>query len=338
MKKRIALICLVLIGMMMITAAAYASGTIEASDYTVHKGNNNAVLNVRITVDGHVSEVVPWVFGETEAQLRVLMQGAHVGSCKEGKLDGKYARKVVFEKVDEQCSEAVIDFASMLRVEECRTEIRQANGKSIVILTIRLDTSGDEVRSIKGKTILVDAGHGGPDCGAIGASGVYEKDITLAVATELRKQLMAEGANVVMTRTTDRNVSWVLSTKEDKAELAARVAVAEGAQADIFVSIHLNSFTSPDIGGVETFYCQGSFAGERLAYLVQKSLMDQFDLQDRGVKTAKFYVLRHSTMPTILTELAFISNPREEQLLVSPEAQVQFASAILKGLKEYFST
>lgn len=338
MKKRIALIALMLIGMLMITAAAHAGGMIEASDYTVHEGDHNAVITVKITVDGQVSEVVPWVFGETEPQLRVLMLGAHVGTCREGRLDGRYAPKVVFEKVDEQCSEAVIDFASMLRVEECRTEVQQTNGKSIVILTIRLDTSGNEARSIKGKTILVDAGHGGPDCGAIGASGVYEKDVTLAVATELRKQLIAEGANVVMTRTTDRNVSWVLSTEEDRAELAARVAVAEGAQADVFVSIHLNSFTTPDIGGVETFYCQGSFAGERLAYLVQKSLMQQFDLQDRGVKTAKFYVLRHSTMPTILTELAFISNPREEQLLISPEAQVQFASAILAGLKEYFST
>lgn len=338
MKTRIALIALMLIGMLMITAAAHAGGMIESSDYTVHEGNHNAVLTVKITVDGQVSEVVPWVFGETEPQLRVLMLGAHVGACREGRLDGRYATKVVFEKVDEQCSEAVIDFASMLRVEECRTEVQQTNGKSIVILTIRLDTSGNEARSIKGKTILVDAGHGGPDCGAIGASGVYEKDVTLAVATELRKQLIAEGANVVMTRTTDRNVSWVLSTEEDRAELAARVAVAEGAQADVFVSIHLNSFTTPDIGGVETFYCQGSFAGERLAYLVQKSLMQQFDLQDRGVKTAKFYVLRHSTMPTILTELAFISNPREEQLLISPEAQVQFASAILAGLKEYFST
>ena len=330
------MVCLMIIGMMLVAAAASAA-VIETSDYTVRSGNNSAVMNVMITLDGKVTEVVPCVVGETQSQLRVLMQGARVGEYKKSKLDGKYAKAVTFQIADKNNSEAVINFTKTMRIEECRSEIRaQAGGKYIVILTIRLGEAAEAARGIKGKTIVIDAGHGGMDCGAIGASGVYEKDVTLAIAKHLQKQLMMEGANVMMTRTTDREVSRQKDVS-DSAELAARVTVAERSQADVFVSIHLNSFSSPDVGGVETYYYQGSFAGERLAHAVQKSLMTQFALQDRGVKTANFYVLKHSSMPTILTELAFISNPREEKLLTSPDAQGVFAMAILTGLKQYFS-
>ncbi len=336
MKKRITLICLMLIGMLFAVTVAHAAA-IEKTEYTVRHGENNAVLNVMITFDSKITEVVPCVVGATESQLRVLLNGAHVVDVTRSSLDGKYAKEVIFQPAGKTFAEAVINCTKSMRIEECRSEIRtQADGKCVVILTIRLVPHGEINGGLKGKTIIVDAGHGGSDCGAIGASGVYEKDITLAVAKELQKQLILEGANVLMTRTTDRDVSRQQDASV-RVELGDRVVVAEELQADVFVSIHLNSFTSPDIGGVETYYYQGSLSGERLAYAVQKSLMEQFDLKDRGVKTANFYLLKNSSMPSILTELAFISNPREEKLLISSSAQALFAQAILTGLKQYFS-
>lgn len=337
MKKLIMLMMLVLISSVSFSATASAAAIIEKSDYTLRQNDTSVTMNVMITLDSKVTDVVACVVGETQSQLRVLMNGARVGDHTKGKLDGKYAKVVSFRKADDNNAEAVINFDKTMRIEECRTEIRpQAGGSSMLILTIRLVAGGESMRGIKGKMIVIDAGHGGSDCGAIGASGTYEKDITLAIAKEVQKQLMMEGAKTMMTRTTDREVSRKKDVS-DSAELGARVTVAERAQADVFVSIHLNSFASPDTGGVETYYYQGSFAGERLAHRVQKSLMAQFDLQDRGVKTANFYVLKYSSMPTILTELAFISNPREERLLTSAESQKMFARAIVNGLKQYFS-
>lgn len=335
--KKIVILLLMLVGMMAFGAVASAASIVEKSDYTLRQGENNVTMNVMITLDGKLADVTACVVGETESQLRVLMKGARVAGYDKGKLDGKYAKAVSFKKIDDDSAEAIINFDKTMRVEECRTEIRgQASGKSLVILTIRLTQGGESTRGLKGKMIVIDAGHGGSDCGAIGASGVYEKDVTLAIAKEVQKQLMLDGVKTMMTRTTDREVSRQKDVS-DRAELAARVTVAERAQADIFVSIHLNSFSSSDVGGVETYYCQGSFAGERLANRVQKSLTMQFDLQDRGVKTANFYVLKHSSMPTILTELAFISNPQEERLLTSTEEQKKFARAIVDGIKQYFS-
>lgn len=337
MKKIILLIAILLVGMATFQTVASAAAIIEKSDYTLRQNENTVTMNVMITLDGKVSDVVACIVGETGSQLRVLMKGARIGGYEKGKLDGKYAKAVSFKKTDADCAEAIINFDKAMRVEECRTEIRgQSEGKNLVILTIRLGAGGNNARGIKGKMIVIDAGHGGSDCGAIGASGVYEKDVTLAIAKEVQKQLMMEGAKTMMTRTTDREVSRKKDVA-DSAELGARVTVAERAQADIFVSIHLNSVASSEVGGVETYYYQGSFAGERLANYVQKSLMRQFDLQDRGVKTANFYVLKHSSMPTILTELAFISNPREERLLTSAESQKLFAGAIVNGIKQYFS-
>ncbi|MBP3400863.1 MAG: N-acetylmuramoyl-L-alanine amidase [Selenomonadales bacterium] len=336
MKKRIALICSMLIGILFACTVAYAAA-VEKTEYTVREGEGSTVVNVMITFDSKITEVVPCVVGATESQLRVLLNGAHVVDVTRSSLDGKYAKEIIFQPAGKTFAEAVINCTKSMRIAECRSEVRaQSDGKSIVILTMTLASHGDGSGGIKGKTIILDAGHGGSDCGAVGPSGVYEKDITLAVAKELQKQLITEGANVLMTRTTDRDVSHREGASVS-VELGDRIVVAEELQADVFVSIHLNSFTSPDIGGVETYYYQGSLEGERLAYAVQKSLMDQFDLKDRGVKTANFYLLKNSSMPSILTELAFISNPREEQLLISSNAQALFAQAILTGLKQYFS-
>ena len=191
------------------------------------------------------------------------------------------------------------------------------------------------IEGVAGHTIVLDPGHGGSDSGAVGPNGAREKDVALEVAQKVRKLLEGAGAHVTMTRTTDRDVYGPNASAGE--ELQARVNVAERTPgAELFLSIHCNSFSSPTANGTETYAYYGSAAGGRLAYLLQSELLEAGGLQDRGAKEANFYVLKHSSMPAALVELAFISNEREEALLTSQDFQDKMAFAIARGLSRFF--
>ncbi|HCL4455800.1 TPA: N-acetylmuramoyl-L-alanine amidase [Clostridium botulinum] len=177
------------------------------------------------------------------------------------------------------------------------------------------------------KTVIVDAGHGGYDSGAVGPTGVKEKDITLKVALKLGKILENNGVNVIYTRTSD-NVSWPSNESQD---LAARVAIANSNNTDLYVSIHANSFNG-SANGTETYYYNGSAKGKEAAEAVQKELVNAIGLYDRGTKTAGYYVLKNTISPSILVELGFIDNRNEEILLNSDWFQEKCAEAIAKGI------
>ena len=199
-----------------------------------------------------------------------------------------------------------------------------------------IDEDLKALMTLKGKTIVIDAGHGGADAGAIGPTGVTEKSVTLRVALELRSLLEKEGARVIMTRTTDRQVSW----KGDKAsaieELQARCEVANKAKADIFVSIHADSFTNPNARGTTGYYFNGSEKSKKLADCIRKALCEQIRTPSRGNKPCNFYVVRHTDMPATLIELAFISNKEEEKILDSDEGVTRAAQGIFDGIEDYF--
>lgn len=183
---------------------------------------------------------------------------------------------------------------------------------------------------LAGKTIVVDAGHGGSDVGAIGKNGLLEKDVTLKVALLLEDYLTEAGANVLMTRRTDVDVARPNAT--DAEELQARVDVGNNNDADLFLSIHIDSFVSPDAHGTTVYIHDDAKLGKCL----HDELQNRLDRTDRGVKFANFYVLRHTTMPASLVELMFISNPEEEQLLADHDTHVQAARALFEGLRIYF--
>ena len=188
---------------------------------------------------------------------------------------------------------------------------------------------------IKGKTIVVDAGHGGSDSGAVGPTGVMEKDVTLAVAKKVQNILTQSGARVVMTRTQDVDVYAPNAT--GKQELQARCDVANrDSRTALFLSIHCNAFSSPSANGMETYYSAGSVNGQRFATALNQELAKAGGLFNRGVKTANYYVLRHTNMPASLIELAFVTNYREEQLLRSEAYQNKLAAAIVRGIARYF--
>ena len=191
---------------------------------------------------------------------------------------------------------------------------------------------------LKGKIIALDAGHGGSDTGAIGPTGVTEKGVTLRVAKALQKLLQAEGATVLMTRTTDTEVSPKKANASDVEELQARCDVGNDGNADIFISMHMDSFTnSTPSGTTGYYYTKGSKASQRLAQYVSEGVVTALGSGNRGTKSCNFYVVKHTDMPATLVEMAFISNDKEEKLMNSEAGINRAAEGILNGLRRFFS-
>ncbi len=187
---------------------------------------------------------------------------------------------------------------------------------------------------IKDKKITIDPGHGGSDPGAIGAKGTKEKDITLKIAKELQEQLKKKKAKVSMTRTADKDVHGPYASDVD--ELQARVNVAERNDADVFISIHINSSVNAKVKGFSTYYYPKSSHDKRLATAVHNKLTKNFGRDNLGVREANFYVTKRSSMPAILIELCFISNKDEEKLLQSSWFQKKAARLLAEAMEDYF--
>jgi N-acetylmuramoyl-L-alanine amidase len=189
-------------------------------------------------------------------------------------------------------------------------------------------TSTPTSRALQGKTIVVDAGHGGHDPGAVGiVHNLTEKLVNLDTALKLTKLLEGAGARVLLPRQTDVFI-----------QLGQRVAIANNARADIFVSIHANAHNNRSIGGTETYYNSSYRPADsrRLASLVQQELVKELTLRDIGIKEGSFYVIRHTTMPSILLEMGFLSNAHEETLLNQPSFRQRSAEAVFRGILRYF--
>lgn len=193
------------------------------------------------------------------------------------------------------------------------------------------------ITGLKGRKITIDPGHGGNDSGAIGPTGVMEKKVTLRIGNELRRLLTAEGATVYMTRTTDTEVSSKGARATDIEELQARCDVANNHESDIFVSIHMDSFTSGAARGTTGYYYSlGSAKSRRLADCIRSGVIDQIGTPSRGTQSANFYVIKHTDMPATLIEVAFISNPTEEALLNTEDGIKKAAQGIADGIADYF--
>ena len=201
-----------------------------------------------------------------------------------------------------------------------------------------LDEDFQSLMTLQGKIIVIDPGHGGNDAGAIGPTGVMEKNVTLKVALELRKLLEAEGAQVIMTRDTDKTVSAKGAKASDIEELGARCDVANRNNADIFISIHADSFTRPEARGTTGYYYGKSTTGrgQQLADCIRRNLVEQLGTPSRGTQPCNFYVVKNTDMPATLIELGFISNKEEEKLLDSEDGVKRAAQGIFDGIEDYF--
>jgi N-acetylmuramoyl-L-alanine amidase len=224
-------------------------------------------------------------------------------------------------------------------------------------------------RSRSFKTIVIDPGHGGKDPGAHGQRGTEEKDITLKVALKLRDLLNKQaGVRVLMTRERDQFV-----------ELEDRAKFANGQEADLFISIHVNSHPQRSVKGIEIYHfgeakdqralevaarengtplnrtgvgweylvadlltAKKIEASLELAWTAKEAMVNNLNghyaMVDHGVKTAPFYVLRYTSMPSILAEIAYISNSAEEDLLRTSLFTTRVAEALMEGVKTFFAS
>lgn len=171
--------------------------------------------------------------------------------------------------------------------------------------------------------VVIDPGHGGKDPGAIGIGGLREVDVVLPISLQVARLLEQQGVQVVLTRSADYFV-----------ELPGRTAMANRVNADIFVSIHANAVPNrPDVSGLETYYLS---SGLTLARFIHNSVLQSVGgLRDRGVRRARFYVLRHSAMPSVLVETGFVTGYEDSAKLATPAYQSQMAEAIARGILQY---
>lgn len=173
--------------------------------------------------------------------------------------------------------------------------------------------------------VVLDPGHGGRDPGAVGIGGLRETDIVLEVGLRVAELLRIQGADVILTRQDEREI-----------DLEPRVSAANRANADLFVSIHANaiSMSRPDVNGVETYF-YASPAAEALASNLQESLLEATGMNSRGVKEARFYVLRRTTMPAALVELGFVTGAEDAPRLADPAFRELLAQALTRGILQY---
>ncbi|MDX1978051.1 MAG: N-acetylmuramoyl-L-alanine amidase [Pseudanabaenaceae cyanobacterium bins.68] len=182
--------------------------------------------------------------------------------------------------------------------------------------------------SRRGKgVIFIDPGHGGRDVGAVG-NGIFEKDVVLPISLQLGRILQQAGYGVVYARTNDVEI-----------DLEPRVRAAAQNKADLFISIHANSLESrlSHVNGVETYFAPGATRSKALAEFVHSQIISLTGANDRGVKSARFYVIRNSSMPAILIETGFVTNPREAANLNNPSYQARIAQAIARGIDQFLS-
>ncbi|WP_408011717.1 N-acetylmuramoyl-L-alanine amidase [Pseudalkalibacillus sp. A8] len=180
---------------------------------------------------------------------------------------------------------------------------------------------------LTGKTIVVDAGHGGHYGGAVGTTyGTIERDLNLSVAKTVSSKLQAAGAKVVLTRNDNQYVS-----------LPYRVYLTYSNSADAFISLHFNSSIFPSAKGINSFYYSKS-KDARLASSLQDELVRQTGLSNRGIAYGGFHVLRSNRQPAALLELGFLTNSQEEHYIRTANYKDKAGHAIYRGLAKYFST
>jgi N-acetylmuramoyl-L-alanine amidase len=182
-------------------------------------------------------------------------------------------------------------------------------------------------RSGRKGTIMIDAGHGGKDPGAISVSGFYEKDITLKVALRLASMLNQLGYRTILTRDNDVFV-----------ELEDRCALANRYNPDLFVSLHADSCETPSVTGYTAYVAPSASWRARQAAKSFVGALSQTGTDSRGVKTAKFKVLMDTTCPAVLIEMGYLSNAWEAKRLRNVNIQQRMAKAIAHGVQEFTVT
>lgn len=186
-------------------------------------------------------------------------------------------------------------------------------------------------------TVVLDAGHGGADPGKIGVNGEKEKELNLEITLLLKKKLEEQKVNVVLTRESDVGLYDTGSNNKKVQDLQRRCELIHKTAPLCTVSIHQNSYTTPDVKGAQVFYYTHSAEGKRLAEGLQTALVEGVDPSNhRQAKgNTSYYLLKKTDVPIAIVECGFLSNPGEAQLLTTEEYQEKLADAICNGILQY---
>jgi N-acetylmuramoyl-L-alanine amidase len=200
------------------------------------------------------------------------------------------------------------------------TKDKEGSDSSATNLTSVVPSQG-----LKGKTVVLDPGHGGIDVGTTSITGTHEKDLTLATAKAVEQKLKNAGVNVIMTRDDDTFISL-----KQRSDLSNRV------HADAFISFHYNWANDPTVSGLTDFYYNPS-RDQSLASDVLNGVVNTTGLKNMGTRFDDLYVLRNNTQPCVLIELGFLSNKQDDAAAENTEYNNEVAQGVYSGLLNYFS-
>ena len=190
-------------------------------------------------------------------------------------------------------------------------------------------------------TIVLDAGHGGIDGGVTGRkTGKKESEINLAIVMQLKLELEDSGFEVVLTRKTDGGLYDVATDGFKRRDMKKRKEIIENADPELVVSVHQNFYSSTSVRGGQVFFEQGNERGERLAKSIQNGLNAVYEkegVKSREVKTGEYYMVSCCKCPSVIVECGFLSNVKDEELLVKKSGQEKITKAIYAGILGYFA-
>lgn len=334
------ILCSVVLLLMVIPNISLAKSSVNVekiSHNLMTSEQGDTYLHIEINTNREVKNFSIQENPNNKYQLIFNIEDAQISNIsRQEKLDGNIAKKVFLQEKKDTVQ------GKIYLQEEVNNNYKiYSLGKKGIAIDIFNSVVNTPVASdvalsnVKNKIITIDPGHGGSDSGAVGPNGYTEKEGTFAISQKVASILNQSGAKVVMIRDSDVDVYGPNASARN--ELQARVDVGNNANSDIFVSIHCNAFVNPAANGTQTFYYGSSYQGQRLAQSIQEKMIEANGLRDRGISTCNFYVVKHSYMPAVLIETAFITNYDEEALLSDDEWQTTMAKAIAEGINEYFS-
>jgi N-acetylmuramoyl-L-alanine amidase len=202
------------------------------------------------------------------------------------------------------------------------------------------DFSSDDVSVQSQPVVILDAGHGGMDGGAVSASGIKEKDINLAVVQYLDEMLRECGITTILTRSDDRMLTLESGGKKKMQDLRARLNIANENQNAIFVSVHMNNFTQSKYSGLQVYYSPNHADSELLAELVQNTAKTHLQKENERLckeATSSIFLLHRMKNPAVLVECGFLSNEAEAAKLATKAYQKQLAFVICASLLQHYN-
>ena len=210
-----------------------------------------------------------------------------------------------------------------------------------VSLLILQSKDSDVFSGTPTKRIVIDAGHGLPDGGAIGASGTIESSLNIKIAKRVEKLLKKNGFTVIMTRSDENTIAESGKTISEKKrnDMHRRLEIINNSNADLFVSIHMNKFTDSRYRGAQVIYSGNFIESEKLAQLIQKQFSAIPDNKSHRTclkAPSSIFLLKNATIPAVIAECGFLSNYEEEQLLNTEKYQKELAEAIAAGIQKYY--